>query len=180
VAAQKMAYDSWRSGAMASFAMPYQTTITVGGDPDTYYPVPIASTTADRIGKISISGGSQTAQLVTQLSVRGDAWYGTWLTRIEMHKIWGAALLGRIETQNIGRMVWLRGGGRDYKISSDFEILKDQEYFGTKQLVPILVANTPIYTGHPVAPYVGGNFKVSPLPAQDSRWATEINLPTLL
>jgi hypothetical protein len=97
-----------------------------------------------------------------------------------MHKIWGAPLLGRIETQNIGRMVWLRGGGKDYKISSNFEIKAGESYFGTKQLIPILTTNTAIYTEHPTPPYAGGNFKVSPLTAQDARWATEISLPTLL
>lgn len=180
VAAQKQAYDAWQNDSKASFALPYQVTIEVGGEADLYYPVPVADTVANRIGRIVINAEHAQTQCVIDLAIRGDQWHGAWLTRIEMYKIWAALTLGRIETQLIGRMIWLRGGGRKYKISADFSIQKDRDFFGTKQLVPILSPNTPIYTGHPVAPYAGGNFRVSPLTTPDARWANEINLPTLL
>ena len=94
VAAQISELNKWRDGARAEFALPYTCTVTVGGDANTYYPVPIANFIHHRLGRLVVArrydnphpasfGTDHVGGLLLELSIRGDLWMDFNLTRID-------------------------------------------------------------------------------------------------
>lgn len=189
VAAQISALNTWRDGARAEFALPYTCTVTVGGDANTYYPVPIANCIHNRLGRLVVArryddphpsslGTNHVGGLLLELSIRGDLWMDFNLTRIDFLGFAYHNTVARVVKEFIGRLIWLRGGGMQYQFSSDFPLSPGSNEWGTLNLKPILLANTPIYPNHPSAPYAGGGGKVSPLTAVDALLQSAITTPT--
>lgn len=191
VVAKKAELDVWRQGARSEMALPFVATITVGGDAATYYPVPIRVNPNSRLGRLVIYrdhgapcppslGVDHVAGLVLELRSRGDLWGDFQTTRVDYYGFSYHLAVGRVRTDAVGRVVWLRGGGMQYQFLSDYDLRAGEVLDGTELLKPLLVADSPLYPLLPGAPYQGGAFKVSPLAAPDSIWTSHITTPTTI
>ncbi|OQS35558.1 hypothetical protein B0T40_12505 [Chromobacterium haemolyticum] len=183
--------DTWRNGAKVDMALPFSTTIMVGGDANTYYPVPVRPCAVHHLGRLVVYrdnnaahppalGSNNVAGLVLDMRVRGDAWSDFYHTRVDYYGFAYHQSVARVQTDNIGRFLWLRGGGMSYQLFADFALEPGAVFQGTENLKPIYSENTPVYPLVEVPPYVGGGVKVSPLTAPDPIWGKAITTPTVI
>lgn len=191
VAAKTAELEAWRQGARSTMTLPFRYGVEVGGDANTYYPVPITFSAGEKRGRLVISrdynaahpsslGTDHVAGLVLDLSVRGALWHDFCMTRVEYFGFAYHQSVAKVRTDAIGRVVWLRGGGMHYDFLADFDLAQGQTYYGTEVLKPILLADSALYPEHPSAPYQGGVFKVSPLVTVDPVWTATITTPILI
>lgn len=191
VTAKKAELDIWRQGARSEMALPFSTTISVAGDANSYYPIPIRFSPSNRLGRLVISrrfdaphpavlGADHVAGLLLELRIREDGWSDFSHTRVDYFGYSYHQSVARVRADLLGRVVWLRGGGMEYRFCADFDLIPGYMVNGTENLKPILVADTPLYPEVPTAPYSGGQFKVSPLAAVDAMWANPILSPTFI
>lgn len=190
VAAKLNELEVWRTGARAEMALPFRNVIEVGGDANTFYPVPMIIRTGAEIGRFVIQrhygakhpeslGATHVAGLLLELSIRGAAWGDFSLTRIENYQFSYHQSVGGLINFFEGRIIWLRGGGMEYHIDSDVPYYKDS-FAGTENLKPILLPDTPLLPGHDRPPFAGGGYKVSPKTVADAGWDAHITLPKVI
>ncbi len=169
-------------------SLPFATTIIVGGDVNTYYPVPVLFSPEHKLTRLIVYryynsahpaslGADHVAGLLLELWVRGVAWSDFTLTRLMYYGFAYHQSVAAIESSLIGRIIYLRGGGMEYTISSDSDMGVGSILFGTELLKPIIAANTSICPLHPASPYAGGGVKVSPRTTTDPMWSAAITNP---
>ncbi|KJH65745.1 hypothetical protein [Chromobacterium violaceum] len=189
VAAKTAELEAWRQGARSTMTLPFRYGITVGGDANTYYPVPLPFSVGEKCGRLVIYrdynaphpaslGTDHVAGLLLDLSIRGSGWYDFWMTRVEYYGFAYHQAVAKVRTDSIGRVIWLRGGGMHYDILADFDLQQGQSYLGTESLKPLMQADSALYPDCPNAPYAGNGIKVSPLTVVDPVWTAAIIIPT--
>jgi len=196
VSAQKAELEAWRLGARDEMALPFRATVIVGGDANTFYPVPIRNYSHEKLGRLVIYrhasalhpkelGADNVAALLLELRVRADRWSDFSHTRVDYYGFSYHQSVAKVREDAVGRIVWLRGGGMEYKFLSDFDLSSGVVYCGTEILKPILGTGVPVYPEYPAPPYSGAGVKVSPLgaapyAAPDAMWASHITTPTTI
>lgn len=186
VAAKIAELEAWRGGARSEMALPFVVNIKVGGDANTYYPVPIRLSRHNSLGRVVISrdhsaphpaslGADHVAGLVLDMRVRADGWADFSHTRIDYYGFAYHNAVARLLTMPIGRVVWLRGGGMEYQISSDYDMKPGAIIEGTENLKPIIAANAMIYPEN-----ASGGFAVAALAAPDTIFGSPITTPTAI
>ncbi|MFK7091375.1 Phage tail protein [Chromobacterium violaceum] len=189
VAAKTAELEAWRQGARSTMTLPFRYGVEVGGDANTYYPVPIWATPHEKCGRLVISrhygaahpsslGPDHVAGLLLELSVRAEGWADFWMTRADYYGFAYHQAVAKVRTDLLGRVIWLRGGGMYYDFLADFDLGQGQLNYGTEGLKPLMQADSIIYSDCPSAPYKGGGAKVSPLTTVDPIWTTAITTPT--
>ncbi|OQS32830.1 hypothetical protein [Chromobacterium haemolyticum] len=191
VAAKINELDAWRNSAKVDMALPFSATIMVGGDANTYYPVPIRPCPVRRLGRLVIYrdnndacppslGSGHVAGLVLDLRMRGDGWSDFYHTRVDYYGFAYHQSVAKVRVDHIGRFVWLRGGGMSYQFFADFDLEPGVVIQGTENLKPIYSADTPVYPLVESAPYRGGGVKVSPLTTPEPIWGSAITTSTVI
>lgn len=190
VAAKINELEAWRLGVRSEMALPFSVTVKVGGDANTFYPVPIFGA-PNELCRLVIArrynepapvslGATHVAGLLLELSVRGSGWSDFNLTRIECYQFAYHQAVGGVIPFQAGRLFWLRGGGMEYRILSDYYLNPGSSSYGTENLKPILVADTPIMPEYVEAPFAGGGYKVSPKSTPDLGWDAAIVMPKVI
>ncbi|OQS39937.1 hypothetical protein [Chromobacterium haemolyticum] len=191
VAAKTKELDAWRDGAKADMALPFSTTIMVGGDANTYYPVPIRTLAMRHLGRLVVYrdnnaahppslGNGHVAGLVLDLRFRGDGWSDFYHTRVDYYGFAYHQSVAKVRVDHVGRFVWLRGGGMSYQFFADFDLEPGVVFQGTENLKPIYSADTPVYPLIESSPYLGGGVKVSPLTTPEPIWGSAITTSTVI
>ncbi|AOZ50866.1 hypothetical protein [Chromobacterium vaccinii] len=188
VAAKTAELDAWRQNARNEMTLPFRYSVEVGGDANTYYPVPIWASPYEKCGRLVIFrdynaahpsslGTDHVAGLLLELSIRGSAWSDFWMTRAEYYGFAYHQAVAKVRTDLIGRVVWLRGGGMHYDFLADFDLGQGKLYGGTEGLKPLMQPDSILYPDA-AAPYKGGGVKVSPLTTVDPIWSSAISIPS--
>lgn len=183
--------EEWRKNTKSSFNLPYTKTILVGGDANTYYAVPLPFIPENNLARLVIRryygaphppslGESHVADLLLEIVVRGSLWNLSSFTRVMYYAFAYHQSVAALETHQIGRVIWLRGGGMQYIFSSDTDLSFEATFYGSEVLKPLLGENSTLYPEHPNSPYAGGGVKVPPRTLTEEIWKTPIRTLTNL
>lgn len=175
-AKKKVEFEEWKDSVKGIMSNPYQHTFTVGGDVNTYYPIRLDSGSIEpfiinirrsygdkfpaSLGTTHVGGLSLTLECVKY------NWSDFNYTKIKNFLFSYHHTLARIIKYGLGRIVWLRGGGFEYTIKTNYKIDISP---------PIMTTTTFIMGGDPNYPYT-----VSPIGDVDDLFKNTILVDTII
>jgi hypothetical protein len=175
-AKDKAEFEEWKNSAKNIMQYPFEHTIRVDGDVNAYYPIRLEWGCREPF-HINIQrhfnapfpaslGASHVGGLSLTLECCQKSWADFNFTKIKNFMFSYHHTIAKIQEYQMGRMLWLRGGGFEYKIKSDFNVTVSP---------PMLVTTTFNLNDDIRYPYT-----VSPIVAVDSMFTSNILTDTLI
>jgi hypothetical protein len=169
-------FEEWKNSAKNIMQYPFEHTVLVDGDVNTFYPIRLESGCREPFN-INIQryydapfpaslGASHVGGLSLTLECCQYGWADFSFTKIKNFIFSYHQTVAKITPYQIGRMLWLRGGGFEYKIKSNYDITVSS---------PMMTTTTFNLGGYSEYPYT-----VSPIMEVDSMFASNILTDTLI
>jgi len=172
----KAEFEGWKNSAKNIMKYPFEHTIRVEGDVNTYYPIRLERGSREPFN-INIQrhydspfpaslGTTHIGGLSLTLECCQTHWADFNFTKIKNYLFAYHQTVAKIQKYAMGRMLWLRGGGFEYKIKSNYDITV------SSPLMTTTTFNLGGYSDHP--------YTVSPIMEVDSMFTSNILTDTLL